>query len=50
VNDLTHDCGPSAPDYDVVGAPLAGSIGVVAGDVELVESGMAALVNESTWS
>jgi hypothetical protein len=50
VNDLTHDCGPSAPDYNVVGAPVAGSIGVVADDVELVEPGVVAPVNESTWS
>ena len=49
VNDLTHDCRPSAPDYNVVGAPVAGSIGVVADDVELVEPGVVAPVNESTW-
>jgi hypothetical protein len=50
VNDLTHNCRPSAPDYNVVGAPVAGSIGVVADDVELVEPGVAESVNESTWS
>jgi hypothetical protein len=50
VNDLTYDCGPSAPDCNVVGAPVAGSIGVVADDVELVEPEVAAPVNESTWS
>ena len=48
VNDLAHDCGPSAPDYNVVGAPVAGSF-VVADDVELVE-GVPESVNESTWS
>ena len=50
VNDLTDDCGPSAPGYNVVGAPVAGSIGVVADDVELVEPGVPESVNESTWS
>ena len=50
VNDLTYDCGPSAPDRNVVGAPVAGSTGVVADDVELVEPEVAAPVNESTWS
>jgi hypothetical protein len=49
VNDLTHECRSSAPDYNVVGAPVAGSIGVVADDVELVEPGVAESVNESTW-
>jgi hypothetical protein len=38
------------PDYNVVGAPVAGSFGVVADDVELVEPGMPESVNESTWS
>lgn len=50
VNDLPPDRGPSAPDYNVVGAPVAGSIGVVADDVELVEPAVVAPVNESTWS
>jgi hypothetical protein len=50
VNDLAHDCGLSAPDYNVVGAPVAGPFGVVADDVELVEPGVAESVNESTWS
>ena len=50
VNDLAHDCGPSAPDYNVVGAPVAGSFGVVADDVELVEPVVPESVNESTWS
>jgi hypothetical protein len=50
VNDLAHGCRPSAPDYNVVGAPVAGSFGVVADDVELVEPGVAESVNESTWS
>jgi hypothetical protein len=40
----------SAPDYNVVGAPVAGLFGVVAADVELVERGVAESVNESTWS
>ena len=50
VNDLAHGCRPSAPDYNVVAAPVAGSFGVVAVDVELVEPGVAESVNESTWS
>ena len=50
VNDLAHECGPSAPGYNVVGAPLAGSIGVVADDVALVEPGVPESVNESTLS
>jgi hypothetical protein len=50
VNDLTHGCVPSAPDYNVVGAPVAGSIGMVVDDVELVEPGVPESVNESTWS
>jgi hypothetical protein len=50
VNDLIHDCGPSGPGYNVVGVPVAGSFGVVADDVELVEPGVAAPVNESAWS
>jgi hypothetical protein len=38
------------PDYNVVGASVAGPFWVVAGDVELVEPGVAAPVNESIWS
>jgi len=39
-----------APGYNVVRAPEAGSFGVVADDVVLVEPGLPESVNEFTWS
>ena len=48
LNDLVRDCGSSTPDYNVVGASAAGSFGVVADELELVEPGVPESVNEST--